>query len=201
MVKLGFGERIVRLIMKCVTSVRFAVKVNGSLLQYFTPSRGLRQGDPMSPFLFLLCGQGFTALLNFFGGDYIDRGIRVSVRSPWVSHLLFADDSLIFMGAKLSSANRLNDILRVYADCSGQAVNREKSAIFFSPNTPIDVRNTLKLTLGIFVEAFTECYLGLPTAVGRITSDTFAHIGERCHSKMQGWSDRKSTRLNSSHPV
>ena len=87
--RLGFGEIIVHLIMKCVTSVCFAVKVNGVLLPYFLPSRGLRQGDPMSPFLFLICGQGFTALLNHVGAAYVDRGIRVSVRSPWVSHLLF----------------------------------------------------------------------------------------------------------------
>jgi hypothetical protein len=69
--------------------------VNGELLSHFTPSRGLRQGDPISWYLFLLCGEGFTSLLNFFCGAYVDRGIRVSVRSPWINHLLFTDESLI----------------------------------------------------------------------------------------------------------
>jgi hypothetical protein len=111
LLKLGFSINFIRLIMKCVTSVRFAVRVNGELLPFFTPSRGLRQGDPMSPYLFLLCAEGFMSLLKFFGGNYVDKGIRVSFRSPWVNHLLFVDDSLIFISANVQSAVRFNDIL------------------------------------------------------------------------------------------
>lgn len=106
-------------------------------------------------------------------------GIRVCTRSPWVNHLLFADDSLIFLGAQLHSANRLSEILRIYAECSGQVVNKEKSSIYFSHNATPPVREAMKHALGIFVEAFTERYLGLPTAVGHITSGSFEHIGER----------------------
>ena len=123
----------------------------------------------------------------------MDRGIRVSFRSPWVSHLLFADDCLIFISATEESAHRLNEILHIYALCSGQSVNREKSAIFFSPNTHTDRRKALKLVLGIMVEAFSGKYLGLPTTVGRITSETFDHIGERSRSFMNGWAEKLLT--------
>jgi hypothetical protein len=181
MLKLGFSHSTVRLILKCVSSVRFSVRVNGELLPFFTPSRGLRQGDPISPYLFLLCGEGFSALLNHFGGALVDRGIRVSFQAPWINHLLFADDSLIFMSAKVQSGDRLNNILRIYGECSGQCVNREKSSIFFYPNTL-----ELKQCLGIQVEAFSERYLGLPTAVGRIMSGSFDHIKDRIRSKIQG---------------
>ena len=117
MVKLGFSAQFMNLVLKCVSSVRFSVRVNGELLPFFTPSRGLRQGCPMSPFLFLLCAEGFTSLLKFYGGIHIDRGIRVSFRAPWVSHLLFADDCLIFISATEESAHRLNEILHIYALC------------------------------------------------------------------------------------
>ena len=112
LIRLGFNISFVRLILKCV-SVRFSVRVNGELLPFFTPSRGFRQGDPVSPFLFLLCAEGFTTLLNSFGGAQVDRGIRVSTHSPWINHLLFADDSLIFMQARAQSAHRSPEILRI----------------------------------------------------------------------------------------
>ena len=135
MLKLGFCMEFVRLVMKCVTSVRFSIRVNGELLPFFTPSRGLRQGCPASPYLFLLCAEGLTSLLNHFGGLRVDKGIRVSYRSPWINHLLFADDSLIFMQAKVESDQSLNKILRIYERGSRKAINKEKSSVYFSPNT------------------------------------------------------------------
>jgi hypothetical protein len=64
MVKLGFARPFISLIMKCVISVSFRVKLNGRLSDSFLPSRGLRQGDPISPYLFLLCAEGFSCLLK-----------------------------------------------------------------------------------------------------------------------------------------
>jgi hypothetical protein len=149
MTKLGFPPRLVRVIMKCISSVKFSVKVNGVLLDSFSPSRGIRQGDPVSPYLFLLCSEGLTALLHHYNTGFIDRGVRVCNRSPWVSHLLFADDSLIFINANAASVTRLNDILTIYNEASGQKVNKDKSAIFFSPCTPDDHREAVKQVLNI----------------------------------------------------
>ena len=89
------------------------------------------------------------------------------------------DDSLIFMSANTQSAHRLNDIWRIYRECSGQCVNREKSSIFFNPNTHDTTRANFNFLMGIEVETFSERYLNLPTAVGHVTSGTFDHIGER----------------------
>lgn len=189
MIRLGICEKFVRLIMKCVSSVRFSVKVNDTLLPYFQPTKGLRQGDPMSPFLFLICAEGFTLLLNNFGGPNIENGKRVSVNSQWVKHLGFADDCIIFLAAQMQSAGGLNEILRIYSESSGQAVNKDKSYVFFNSNASAPVREAMKQEWGILTKAFTERYLGLPTAVGRITSGSFEHIGERSRSNMQGWAE------------
>lgn len=102
LLKLGFPTGMVQLIMSFVRSVRFFVKVDGELLPQFTPTRGLRQGDPVSPYLFLLCSEGFSMLLNHFQLGPVDRGILVCYRAPWITHLLFADDSLIFINATVA---------------------------------------------------------------------------------------------------
>jgi hypothetical protein len=153
LLRIGFPTAMVQLIMKCVRSVRFSVKVNGELQDQFQPTRGLRQGDPMSPSLFLLCAEGLSALLNYYNTGFVDRGISCN-RAPWITHLLFADDSLIFIGATVQSAARLNEILNMYHQASGQLVNRAKSSVFFSPCTSIELCTVVKSELTIDVEAF-----------------------------------------------
>jgi hypothetical protein len=97
---LGFSDRWCALVMRCVTSVSFPVRVNGKFSPTFLSTRGIRQGDPISPYLFLLCEEGLTSLLKARGPLFLSRGIRVGVHAPWISHLLFADDSIIFHPSK-----------------------------------------------------------------------------------------------------
>jgi hypothetical protein len=82
----------------------------------FTPSRGLRQGDPLSPYLFLLCAEGLSSLLLYEEEDGGIDGIRVCINAPSVSHLLFADDSLILMKAHMTNATSLQQVLESYCE-------------------------------------------------------------------------------------
>jgi len=99
MLALGFCDSFVSVIMKCVTSVSMSVRVNEVLTETFRPTRGIRQGDPISPYLFLLCVEGLSCLLKSVGPVYLSRGVRVGVHAPWISHLLFADDCIVFSEA------------------------------------------------------------------------------------------------------
>jgi hypothetical protein len=94
--------------------VRFSVKVNKRLSPVFTPTQGIRQGDPMSPYLFLLCAEGLSSMLKFSSPQFLSKGIRVVIHAPWVSNLLFADDCLVFTQASEHGGQRLTDILRIY---------------------------------------------------------------------------------------
>ena len=121
--RFGFASDWIAMVMRCVTSVSFSVKLNGGFSRSFVPSRGLRQGDPISPYLFLLCAEGFSCMLKNYGVGHLSKGVRVGIHCPWISHLLFADDSLLFFKAEPGQATRVKQVLEIYAMGTGQFIN------------------------------------------------------------------------------
>jgi hypothetical protein len=153
MIRLGFDAIWVDLIMACVSSVRYQVRLNNALSEYINPSRGLRQGDPLSPYLFLLCTEHLSSLLNFEENAGNLMGVKVCRGAPTVSHLLFADDSLILMRVDPTNASSLRWALDDYCAASGQLVSEAKSSIFFIPCTDVDTRVEVCSILNILTES------------------------------------------------
>jgi hypothetical protein len=187
MVALGFPASWCNLIMRCVTSVSFTVRFNGAFSPVFKPTRGIRQGDPISPYLFLLYSEGLSCLLKTRGTQFISRGIRVGIHAPWISHLLFADDCLIFTQASKRGADSISDILDIYHTGSGQLVNKDKSAVFFSDNCDDVANEDVHEALLIPNEALCKKYMGLSTTVGNVSDGTFDYVPERIRSFIHGW--------------
>ena len=121
--------------MKCVSTVKYRFKLNGSLTEEVIPERGLRQGDPISPYLFMICVEAFSSMLNQADQNGSLEGIKICHGAPSFNHLLFADDSLILLKVSEDSARHLQNILNLYEVCSGQTINVDKSSIVFSKNT------------------------------------------------------------------
>ena len=127
MEKMGFPARWIERVISCVTTPSFSILVNRKPHGKIHPSRGIRQGDPLSPYLFLLCVEDFTE--GRIWGVSICRG------APRVTNLLFADDSLMFCQATPKEGEVVAKILQNYERASGQSINLEKSSAFFSSNT------------------------------------------------------------------
>jgi hypothetical protein len=188
--RLGFDERWINRIMLCVSTVTYQFRVNGECTYCITPQRGLRQGDPLSPYLFLICAESFSALLNKAEADGTLPGVRICHAAPRINHLLFADNSLVLMKASSESARSLQNILQLYECCSGQTINFDKSSVMFSKNTKEWCRRGVLNVLRISGEARTEKYLGLPVYVGRSKAQTFEYLKERIWKRIQGWKER-----------
>ncbi|XP_062015245.1 uncharacterized protein LOC133731834 [Rosa rugosa] len=185
--RLGFDEAWIQVIMQCVSSVRYSFLINGQPKGYLSPSRGLRQGDPLSPYLFLLCTEAFSALLECKASAGLLQGIQVCANAPSIHHLLFADDSLIFGKAIEEECGHILSVLKDYEMASGQRINFSKSSIVFSKKVNVQLQQQLADLLGVVIVPKHEKYLGLPTYVGRKKSGTFSYIKERLSKKLEGW--------------
>ncbi|KAH9734317.1 reverse transcriptase domain-containing protein [Citrus sinensis] len=131
--KLGFSQQWISLIMRCISSVSFSVLINGAVKGLIKPQRGLRQGCPLSPYLFITCAEAFSSLLQQAEQQQLIHGLSFGSNLK-ISHLLFADDSLVFSRASMADCHNLKMILECYSTTSGQIFNFEKSSFFISGN-------------------------------------------------------------------
>lgn len=164
LLKLGFDQRVVQLFLSCISSVRYKISHAGQVFGSITPKRGIRQGDPLSSFLFLVCTEGLSALLHEFENRKLINGIKVARSAPPISHMLFADDSYIFCKASQESADNVLTLLEIFEKASGQKLNVDKSSVFFSSNTPNSLKEeicTRSDSKRLMIEAFIWVFLTL----------------------------------------
>ncbi|OMO90520.1 reverse transcriptase [Corchorus capsularis] len=184
---LGFSARWISRIMTCVRAVSYSVLVNGVPTDKFAPSRGIRQEDPLSPYLFLFCMEGLSCLLQHAERSREIQGVSVARYAPRVSHLFFADDSLLFLHAKEVECDAILRILKIFEYVSGQQINVDKSAILFSNNTPDCIRVSIMAKLGVQQVLDKNKYLGLPIMIGRSKRAELQMIRDRIWKRVQQW--------------
>lgn len=185
--KMGFDVRWTRLLSQCFSTVLYKVIHGGKEMGPIVPTRGIRQGDPISPYLFIICHEGFTSLIN----DYIHKGwihgCRVANGAPSISHMLFADDSYLYCKATINEAVKVCQLLQTFEAASGQQVNRQKSSIFFSTNTDEVIRDEVCSQLRMTEATDQSTYLGLPNTMGRNKNVVLGFLKDRVRKRIESW--------------
>lgn len=137
------------------------------------PTRGLRQGDPLSPYLFLLCAEGFSALLRREESLSNIPGLQLNKYCPNLTHLFFADDNMIFIKAEAKEIEALKRVLEEYEQASGQTINLDKSTFMTSKNMKPEDQGRCEKALGIKRMESLGFYQGMPSQVGRNKKKSF----------------------------
>lgn len=187
MLKMGFHEHFVKLIMRCVSTVEYGIQLNGEEVSQVSPSRGLRQGDPLSPYLFIIGMEGLSALLRKAVSDGNMHGIKVCYHAPAISHLLFADDCFIFCEASPQEATFLMEVLHIFELFSGQKVNVEKSSVSFTRNMSQARRAEVVQVLGFKEVTDHGPYLGFPSCIDRNKNRCFAFVKDKVWKAISSW--------------
>ncbi|XP_060962217.1 uncharacterized protein LOC115711062 [Cannabis sativa] len=190
MSKMGFHNRFIELIFHTISTVEYKIVHGGHEIGPIVPSRGIRQGDSLSPYLFLICAEGFSSLLRRAERSGHIRGCKVANGAPTISHMLFADDSYVYCRATENEADNVLRILDMFEVASGQQVNRAKSSIFFSANTPSDLRDRLCTRLGMVPASNDSFYLGLPCILGRSKKAIQNFLQEKMEKRILSWEGR-----------
>ena len=141
---LDFSPTFVNWIFQCVSIVSSSILVNGGRTESFKPLRGLCQGDPLSPYLFILCQDVLSRLIDqqFSLGNIL--GVRMNVSGPTITHVMFADDLMLFARANRREVGILNECIETYCLWSGQNINRDKFGVIFSKLVTNDTKRWIK---------------------------------------------------------
>lgn len=137
----GFCPTWTRWIMHLITTPRFSILLNGNPSTPFSSTRGIRQGDPLSPFIFLLMAEGLGRLIHHAASINTLRGLSLHDNQT-ITHEQFVDDNMLFGHPSVQEASSLKSLLDTFSEASGTTINAGKSQIFFFNMPALTQRNT-----------------------------------------------------------
>ncbi|XP_025702516.1 uncharacterized protein [Arachis hypogaea] len=180
-------EQLLKVIMNCISTASYNALWNGGKTDFFKPSRGIRQGDPISPYLFVIAIDRLSHLIE----DLVEKGvwnpITVGRQGPPISHLLFVDDLLVFGEATEKQMKVILESIKAFCVASGLKVSDTKTSITFSNNVRGTDRKAIIDLCHYKENKYLGRYLGAHITNHRKGKDKFKNVLERMQSKLKGW--------------
>nr|KYP71697.1 Retrovirus-related Pol polyprotein LINE-1 [Cajanus cajan] len=164
----------------CNVSYKILTKIlaHHLTLEEFKPTRGIRQGDPLSPYLFVLCMEQLFHLITAAIETHHWKPVKLSIDGPPLSHLAFVDDLVLFAEASLDQVEIIQSCLNHFSASSGQKVSMEKTIIFFSKNVPHTTREEISYSFGFQRTDNLGRYLGIPAHHARVRRSGYHEVIE-----------------------
>jgi len=181
---MGFPEKWIAWTKECLSTPTFSVLLNGSPTGFFTTNRGVRQGDPLSPYIFVLVMEFWSIQMDVALASGRIESIRRDVHN-FVTHLLFADDLLVFLKANKLSLLTLCTLLEELKLNTGLIINIQKSKIYLSKGC--SWREELKAIIGLPEGLLPTRYLGMPLSEKFLKHRHFSSLIDKCKEKLEGW--------------
>ena len=187
----GFPDFWIALVKQCITTVTYKIVINGTVTNSFIPTCGLRQGDPLSPYLFLFCMDILSRMTTLAAEIKAFQGIKLRRQGPSLTHLFFADDALFFLKMSDGNCNRLSSMLTRFCNVSGQVLNLQKSFVKFSPNISTEQQQRFKSLLRMQAHSNMGTYLGIPFDIQDNKVPHFTPLLDKISSRIAQWHHHK----------
>ncbi len=189
LMQFGFSPIFIGWIMEFISSVSFSIMVNGGITEKFHPSRGLRQGDPLSPYLFILGQEMLSRLIDkvFLYGSI--SGVKMNVNGMAFTQVTYADDIMFFAKANSREVQILDNCLENYYEWSGQRINRNKSGLICSKMVSRDQvkKKEIKLLLAMEKVQANVKYLGSSLFHSSSRIKDFKFLQDILEARLLGW--------------
>lgn len=188
LVKMNFPEKWIKWILQCIsTDFSYSILINGEPTPFFNPKAGLRQGDPLSSYIFILCMEALSTTLTKAQETKDIHGIKIARSAPSLTHLFFADDALFFFKGIPKVCWKLKEILSDFCEKSGELINYEKSSLMFSPNTPRRFSSLMRKPLRMKTTNSLGTYLGSDPDINGAKLTKFAGLVEKVNNRIASW--------------
>ncbi|KAK6791449.1 hypothetical protein RDI58_010530 [Solanum bulbocastanum] len=188
--KMGFDEVFIDMIWRTMANNWYSIIINGKRHGFFHSTRGLKQGDPLSPALFILSAEVLSRSLNRLHQNPLYHGFYMERRGPQINHLSFADDIIIFTSGRKHSLKLIMQTLATYERVSGQLINKAKSHFLLHPNAFRTTSDRIKKSTGFHKKQAPITYLGCPLFIGRPKLIYFSELINKIRNRVIGWKSR-----------